>query len=122
MSIQAAATWLLENQPWDFFAVYYDAIDHFCHGFMRYHPPRQSWIGERDFELYHNVVSMAYQFHDQMLGTLLEKAGAGYDGHSACRITASIRIICVPRPFPISRPGLPSSTAISASWPSAGRA
>jgi len=59
----------------DFFAVYYDAIDHFCHGFMKYHPPRQSWIGERDFELYHNVVSMAYQYHDQMLGTLIEKAG-----------------------------------------------
>jgi hypothetical protein len=69
MSVQAAAMWLLENQPWDFFAVYYDAIDHFCHGFMKYHPPRQSWIGERDFELYQNVVSMAYQFHDQMLGS-----------------------------------------------------
>ena len=75
MSIQSAAVWLLDHQPWDFFAVYYDAIDHFSHGFMRYHPPRQSWIGESDFELYHNVVSMAYQFHDQMLGTLLEKAG-----------------------------------------------
>ena len=75
MSIHSAATWLLDNQPWDFFAVYYDAIDHFCHGFMKYHPPRQSWVGERDFELYHNVVSMAYQFHDEMLGTLLEKAG-----------------------------------------------
>jgi predicted AlkP superfamily phosphohydrolase/phosphomutase/tetratricopeptide (TPR) repeat protein len=74
MSIHSAATWLLDNQPWDFFAVYFDAIDHFCHGFMRYHPPRQSWIAERDFELYHNVVSTAYQFHDQMLGTLLEKA------------------------------------------------
>ncbi|HEV8040907.1 MAG TPA: alkaline phosphatase family protein [Bryobacteraceae bacterium] len=75
MSVQAAAMWLVENQPWDFFAVYFDAIDHFCHAFMRYYPPRQSWIGERDFELYHNVVSMAYQFHDQMLGKLLEKAG-----------------------------------------------
>ncbi len=75
MSIHSAATWLLDNQPWDFFAVYYDAIDHFCHGFMKYHPPRQSWIAERDFELYQNVVSMAYQFHDQMLGTLIEKAG-----------------------------------------------
>ena len=42
---------------------------------MKYHPPRQSWIGERDFELYGNVVSMAYQFHDQMLGALLKKAG-----------------------------------------------
>jgi predicted AlkP superfamily phosphohydrolase/phosphomutase/tetratricopeptide (TPR) repeat protein len=75
MSIQAAAIWLLDNQAWDFFAVYFDAIDHFCHGFMKYHPPRQSWIAERDFELYHNVVSMAYQFHDRMLGSLLQKAG-----------------------------------------------
>ena len=73
MSIQSAATWLLDKQPWDFFAVYFDAIDHFCHGFMRYHPPRQSWIGERDFELYHNVVSRAYEFQDEMLRTLLEK-------------------------------------------------
>lgn len=75
ISIQAAALWLVDNHPWDFFAVYFDAIDHFCHAFMRYHPPRQPWVGERDFELYHNVVSMAYQFHDQMLGALLEKAG-----------------------------------------------
>jgi predicted AlkP superfamily phosphohydrolase/phosphomutase/tetratricopeptide (TPR) repeat protein len=75
VSIHSAATWLIENQPWDFFAVYFDAIDHFCHGFMRYHPPRQSWIGERDFELYGNVVNQAYLFHDQMLGTLLDKAG-----------------------------------------------
>jgi predicted AlkP superfamily phosphohydrolase/phosphomutase/tetratricopeptide (TPR) repeat protein len=75
MSIQAAATWLMDNQPWELFAVYYEAIDHFSHGFMKYHPPRQSWIAERDFALYHNVVTMAYQFHDQMLGTLLSKAG-----------------------------------------------
>jgi len=64
MSIHSAAMWLLDNQPWDFFAVYFDSIDHFCHGFMKYHPPRQSWIPERDFELYHNVVTRAYQFHD----------------------------------------------------------
>ncbi len=75
MSIHAAAMWLLQNQPWDFFAVYHDAIDHFCHAFMRYHPPRQSWIAPRDFDLYHNVVLMAYQLHDRMLGELLERAG-----------------------------------------------
>jgi predicted AlkP superfamily phosphohydrolase/phosphomutase/tetratricopeptide (TPR) repeat protein len=75
VNIHSAATWLLDNEPWDFFAVYYDAIDHFCHGFMKYHPPRQEWVKERDFELYQNVVSMGYQFHDQMLGTLLKKAG-----------------------------------------------
>ncbi len=75
MSIQSAAVWFLDNQAWDFFAVYFEAIDHFCHGFMRYHPPRQSWISSRDFELYRNVVSMAYQFHDEMLGELMKKAG-----------------------------------------------
>jgi predicted AlkP superfamily phosphohydrolase/phosphomutase len=75
VSIHCAATWLIENQPWDFFGVYYDAIDHFCHAFMRYHPPRQPGVSEEDFELYSNVVSTAYQFHDQMLGTLLQKAG-----------------------------------------------
>ncbi len=80
VSMHSAATWLLDNplpdgKPWDFFSVYYDAIDHFCHGFMKYHPPRQAWVSERDFELYGNVVNMAYQFHDQMLGTLLQKAG-----------------------------------------------
>jgi len=75
VSIQSAASWLLDHEPWDFFAVYFDAIDHFCHGFMRYHPPRQSWIPERDFELYSNVVTKAYEFHDEMLGTLLKKAG-----------------------------------------------
>jgi len=31
-SIHAAATHILENEEWDFMAVYHDAIDHFCHG------------------------------------------------------------------------------------------
>jgi predicted AlkP superfamily phosphohydrolase/phosphomutase/tetratricopeptide (TPR) repeat protein len=75
VSIHSAATWLLDHETWDFFAVYYDAIDHFCHGFMRYNPPRQAHISEQDFDRYEHVVSMAYQFHDQMLGTLLSKIG-----------------------------------------------
>jgi predicted AlkP superfamily phosphohydrolase/phosphomutase/tetratricopeptide (TPR) repeat protein len=75
MSIHSAASWLAEHRQWDFCAVYFEALDHFCHGFMKYHPPRQPWIGERDFELYHNIVAMAYQFHDRLLGELLEKAG-----------------------------------------------
>lgn len=40
---------------------------------MKYHPPQQEWISDRDFGLYQHVVSMAYRFHDQMLGTLLSK-------------------------------------------------
>ncbi|HLW76292.1 MAG TPA: tetratricopeptide repeat protein, partial [Bryobacteraceae bacterium] len=76
MSVHAAALWLMEHQPWDFCAVYHDAIDHFCHGFMRYHPPRQSWIKPRDFEIYAGVVGAAYRFHDRMLGEMLARAGA----------------------------------------------
>lgn len=75
VSVHSAATWLVENEPWDLMAVYYDAIDHFCHGFMKYHPPRRSFITERDFELYSGVVEAGYRFHDMMLGTLLSLAG-----------------------------------------------
>ncbi len=74
-SIQAAATHLLQTQPWDYAAVYFDAIDHFCHGFMKYHPPRQEFISEQDFRLYSNVVEAGYRFHDMMLATLLTLAG-----------------------------------------------
>lgn len=74
-SIHNAATWILENQPWDFLAVYYNAIDHFCHGFMNFHPPRMEGIPEDQFEIYKDVVNGAYRFHDMMLQTLLELAG-----------------------------------------------
>ena len=74
MSIHGAATELLENQSWDFAAIYYSGIDHFCHGFMRYHPPRLPWVSEKDFALYKDVVANAYRYHDAMLGTLLRLA------------------------------------------------
>jgi tetratricopeptide (TPR) repeat protein len=72
VSVQAAATWALENQPWDFAAVYFHAIDQFCHRFMYYHPPRMSHIPEEDFALYNNVIWSAYCFHDLLLGRLLQ--------------------------------------------------
>ena len=74
-SIHNAATWILQNQPWDFLAVYYNAIDHFCHGFMHFHPPRMEGISQDQYEIYKDVVVGAYRFHDMMLQTLLELAG-----------------------------------------------
>ena len=74
-SIHAAATAVMQLEEWDFMAVYHDAIDHFCHGFMKYHPPRLPWIPEEDFELFKDVVNGAYQFHDLMLGAMMELAG-----------------------------------------------
>jgi predicted AlkP superfamily phosphohydrolase/phosphomutase/tetratricopeptide (TPR) repeat protein len=74
-SIHNAATWILQNEPWDFLAVYYNGIDHFCHGFMHFHPPRMEGIDEARFEIYKDVVNGAYRFHDMMLQTLLDLAG-----------------------------------------------
>lgn len=74
-SIQAAATWLMDNEPWDFAAVYFDGIDHFGHGFMKYHPPQQAFVSDEDFRHYQNVMAAGYVYHDMMLGHLLERAG-----------------------------------------------
>jgi predicted AlkP superfamily phosphohydrolase/phosphomutase/tetratricopeptide (TPR) repeat protein len=74
--VQAAATHALHARPdWDFCAVYQDAIDHFSHAFMRYHPPRLPWVSEEDFAFYSQVLGGAYVFHDTMLGALLALAG-----------------------------------------------
>jgi len=75
-SVHAAATAVMQLEPWDFMAVYYDSIDHFSHAFMAYHPPRLPWIPEEDFALYQGVVEAGYRFHDMLLGTLLQLAGA----------------------------------------------
>jgi predicted AlkP superfamily phosphohydrolase/phosphomutase/tetratricopeptide (TPR) repeat protein len=74
-SIHNAATWILENENWDFMAVYYNGIDHFCHSFMPYHPPKIEGISQTSFDIYQHVVSRAYRFHDMMLATLLRLAG-----------------------------------------------
>jgi predicted AlkP superfamily phosphohydrolase/phosphomutase/tetratricopeptide (TPR) repeat protein len=75
-SVHGAATALMQLEPWDFAAVYYDGIDHFSHAFMAYHPPRRPNVNEEDFEIYSGVVEAAYRFHDQMLGALLALAGS----------------------------------------------
>ncbi|MGE3641363.1 MAG: alkaline phosphatase family protein [Pirellulales bacterium] len=74
-SIQAAACALMVNEPWDFMAVYFDAIDQFGHHFMPYHPPAVAGISERDAEIFRDVMVGCYRFHDMMLETLLRNAG-----------------------------------------------
>ena len=74
-SVQAAATHLMSTQPWDFTAVYFQAIDHFGHIFMPYHPPKMDDVSEQDFSLYHEVMEGCYRFHDMMLHALLQQAG-----------------------------------------------
>ncbi len=74
-SIQAAATWTIENEPWDFCAIYFNAIDRVCHDFMTFHPPKRPKLDERWFEFFRGVVNGIYRFHDMMLERLLQLAG-----------------------------------------------
>lgn len=74
-SIQAPATYILEREEWDFMGVYFDGIDHFGHGFMKYNPPRRPHINEKDYELFKNVITSGYRYHDMILGRLLQLAG-----------------------------------------------
>lgn len=71
-SLHAAFTNIIRTQDWDFAALYLDGIDHYCHGFMKYHPPHRSHISKADFDLYNYVITAAYRFHDMMLRRLLE--------------------------------------------------
>ena len=79
MSVHAAATDLMETEPWDLAAVYYAGIDHFSHRFMRYHAGKRmrrapSGPGT-DPALFAGIVQNGYRYHDVMLGRLMALAG-----------------------------------------------
>jgi len=74
-TVHAAACKTMMEEPWDFMAVYYDAIDHFGHTFMPYHPPAMEGVDPQDAEIYGNCVTASYQFQDMMLGAMLQYAG-----------------------------------------------
>lgn len=74
-SIQAAATEAMATADWDITAVYFDALDHFKHLAMNYHPPKSEFVSEEDFQKYRGIVEAGYRFHDMMLERLLELAG-----------------------------------------------
>jgi predicted AlkP superfamily phosphohydrolase/phosphomutase/tetratricopeptide (TPR) repeat protein len=69
------ATHLVAQDDWDFLAVYYDAIDHVCHGFIEYYPPAMAHVSAEDAAIYGGVVTGMYRFHDMMLARLLDLAG-----------------------------------------------
>lgn len=72
VSVHNAATKLLRTTDWDFMCVYYDLIDHLCHTFMKYHPPKLPQVSQEDFDMYKDVVVGAYRFQDMMLERTLE--------------------------------------------------
>jgi len=71
-SIHAASTYVMREKEWDFMAVYYDLIDHFCHAFMKFHPPKQKQIPQTLFDIYKDAVVGAYRYQDMMLDRTME--------------------------------------------------
>ncbi|WP_432412876.1 alkaline phosphatase family protein [Rasiella sp. SM2506] len=72
VSLHNASTYLLRNTEWDFMGIYFDMIDHFCHGFMKYHPPKMAGVTQEKYDIYNDVVNSSYRFQDMMLGRVLE--------------------------------------------------
>lgn len=72
VSVHAASTKLLRTTEWDFMAVYYDLIDHFCHSFMKFHPPKLDPVPEKLFNIYKDCIYGAYRFQDMMLERTME--------------------------------------------------
>ncbi len=75
LSLHALTTALMEEQPWDFCTAYYDTIDRIGHDFMVFHPPRMDSVRHDLYEPFKGVMNAIYEFHDQMLGRLVELAG-----------------------------------------------
>lgn len=75
ITVHAAATWLMEQEPWDFLAVYYDTIADAARTFLPYHQPKREGIADCDFEFYREVMNGVYCFQDMMLGRLRQLAG-----------------------------------------------
>ena len=84
-STQAQVTWAMENTEWDFTAVYFDAIDQFCHSFMHFAAPKMDRVSKEDFEKYQYVINGIYVFHDMMLETLIKIGWRRHDCHFTFR-------------------------------------
>lgn len=74
-SIQAATTWLLEHERWDFAAVCFPGLERLGHGFARYCPPLAPEISSDEAALFGEVLAAGYRFHSLMLARLIELAG-----------------------------------------------
>ena len=75
ISVHALTTAVMEDHDWDFCTAYYDTIDRIGHDFMVFHPPRMDVVRPDLYEPLKGVMNAIYEFHDQMLGRLVELAG-----------------------------------------------
>ncbi len=72
LNVHLAASIAMAAAPGGHISIYFDALDHFKHLAMKYHPPQLSAVTDDDFAKYHFVVEAAYRLHDLFLGTYIE--------------------------------------------------
>lgn len=71
-SFHNVATHILATQEWNFIGLYLDTIDKASHYFMKFHPPQQKHISDYDYNLFKDVMTGFYIYHDMMLDRLLD--------------------------------------------------
>ncbi|MGB8845692.1 MAG: tetratricopeptide repeat protein [Terracidiphilus sp.] len=110
LSVHAAATWLMENQEWDFLVVLYDAIESAANLFLPFHPSAAEEPPTQDSKMYRGVVEGVYRYHDLLLGRLVKLAGP-----EAVTILISGQAVRAGSSRPLAQPTLP---LVPASFPS----
>lgn len=70
-NLNMATEALLKSQDWDVAAMYLDGIDHYCHGFMCFHPPQMKGVDDYLYKNYNYVIEAGYRYHDFLLGKLM---------------------------------------------------
>lgn len=68
INIHIAATLAMDATAGGHMSVYFDALDHYKHLAMKFHPPKLDTVSETDFEKYGHIVEAAYRMHDLFLG------------------------------------------------------
>jgi predicted AlkP superfamily phosphohydrolase/phosphomutase len=70
------ASYVLENYPWDFFAMQWHAIDFAKHQFWHF-DPAGSYYDERTAERKWKIIEMTYAMADRLVATMLQHATPG---------------------------------------------
>lgn len=75
-SVEAAGHVVMAAEDWDVTMIFFEEIDTVGHHFMQFRPPRMEQVSEREVRLYGGVMDRVYEWHDEALGRLLERAGS----------------------------------------------
>ncbi|MCH1535049.1 MAG: alkaline phosphatase family protein [Schleiferiaceae bacterium] len=71
LNLHTLATLALAYGTQDHASIYYDALDHYKHLGMKYHPPQLDGVSDTEFYNYQHIVTGAYRLHDLFLDALL---------------------------------------------------